>query len=728
MGRRCIARCTLLAVLVVSVVIPPLDPPIAQAAPAYPITILSIDGREDLSYNEIGADGHTGLIHLPDRAFHESFVWADFRTGRTVVGLGGRDTTLTGAGRFVFWQDGSSGRQWQRLDSATGEIISIHPRLGSDWQGSIISSSADGNIVAMWLFSRASGEASGILLDVRTSEILTPLPNGLAETAGYDSPTWLSADASIVNYFEAAGFATAADRHIRWDRRAGTRRVVEAPKEKTRADWWVSVDAEWSAFVSGNKLQARRTSDGRTFDVPVDARLVKNVKVSPNGQVVFTYSTPQLVLPDNPYVGLFISRLALWRPGYTEVVELTSDEVTVFTFEDGQWPFEVSDNGQVVTFNHARVGIDPLVNRIGQINLPPSDPRPISPQRTACLTANGAEPGDMVGLNLTPVNALSGGFGIVHSSEVTPGSTSSVNFGPGSVDPNFAFTEVGGDGKICFTNSTHSTVDLVADQLLIIDPSAFEAAGPEGAVRLADTRSGLGGTRLASNSTLCVDAAGETDEFAVLNVVVVGAAASGFATVHSSDDAAGQTSNVNFGPGSVDPNMAVSRIGSDGNICVANSKHGPVDVVIDQLFIGSASAFRQPLASGAARVADTRISLGGPILAASATRCFAVVGASPGEWVGLNVTAVSATTEGFGTLHSSDQSAGPTSNVNFGPGSFDPNVAFVEVGTDGAVCFTNSRHGSVHVVVDELVVSDATVFSAPPRGASRLIDTRLTRL
>jgi len=114
-------------------------------------------------------------------------------------------------------------------------------------------------------------------------------------------------------------------------------------------------------------------------------------------------------------------------------------------------------------------------------------------------------------------------------------------------------------------------------------------------------------------------------------------------------------------------------------------------------------------------------------LAPYETRCVAAKGANAGDWVAVNVTPVDATTAGFGTLHSSDNSAGATANVNFTPGSTDPNIAITKLGADKKFCFTNSRHGTVNIILDQMAVSPAATFTEPtPEGATRLLNTRDT--
>jgi hypothetical protein len=79
-------------------------------------------------------------------------------------------------------------------------------------------------------------------------------------------------------------------------------------------------------------------------------------------------------------------------------------------------------------------------------------------------------------------------------------------------------------------------------------------------------------------------------------------------------------------------------------------------------------------------------------VAPSARRCFEVSGA-PGDVAVVNLTPILAQGIGHGLLVSSDVTSVPTaSNVNYSPGSVDPNVALAPIGADGRVCFVNSEH------------------------------------
>jgi hypothetical protein len=103
-------------------------------------------------------------------------------------------------------------------------------------------------------------------------------------------------------------------------------------------------------------------------------------------------------------------------------------------------------------------------------------------------------PGDVAVVNLTPVGATAAGNGQLVPSDVTsPPNASNVNFGPGTIDPNVALAPIGTDGRVCFVNSQHANVDLVADHLGTIVQASYTRAQASGApVRRVDTRRGLG--------------------------------------------------------------------------------------------------------------------------------------------------------------------------------------------------------------------------------------------
>ena len=74
-------------------------------------------------------------------------------------------------------------------------------------------------------------------------------------------------------------------------------------------------------------------------------------------------------------------------------------------------------------------------------------------------------PGDAAVVNLTPVEADNGGYGLLVSSDVPAPVASNVNYTPGTIDPNVAVAPIGSDGQVCYVNSSPASVHLVADHL-----------------------------------------------------------------------------------------------------------------------------------------------------------------------------------------------------------------------------------------------------------------------
>jgi hypothetical protein len=113
----------------------------------------------------------------------------------------------------------------------------------------------------------------------------------------------------------------------------------------------------------------------------------------------------------------------------------------------------------------------------------------VSRRGRTCVGVNGL-PGDLALVNLTPVAASGPGNGQLVSSDVaSPPVASNVNFGPGTVDPNVAAAPIGSDGRVCYVNSEHNSVHLIADHLATISSTAITLATPTGApARRIDTR------------------------------------------------------------------------------------------------------------------------------------------------------------------------------------------------------------------------------------------------
>src|SRR5690606_23275128 len=232
---------------------------------------------------------------------------------------------------------------------------------------------------------------------------------------------------------------------------------------------------------------------------------------------------------------------------------------------------------------------------------------PVEPGAQLCFDVAG-KPGDVALVNLTPVLASGPGDGQLISSGLTPPEASNVNFGPGSVDPNVAAAPIGADGKVCYVNSKHSNVQVVADHLGSVSRNAITLATPTGAPdRKVDTRTGPAAGAVGRGKLLCIEGRGKPAELALVTQPPVLASGPGDGWLISSGLTPPEASTVNFAPGSVDPNVAIAPIGGDGKVCFANSTHSSVHLVADHLGTIAKSAFTLASPSGAPfRRVDTR--------------------------------------------------------------------------------------------------------------------------
>src|SRR6056297_449303 len=158
----------------------------------------------------------------------------------------------------------------------------------------------------------------------------------------------------------------------------------------------------------------------------------------------------------------------------------------------GQRPLFESDRRHVGAWSAIAAVV---VASVAAVAVPATVSAAIAPAGQLCFSVNGT-PGDAAIINLTPVQASGSGNGQLISSNVktNPPTASNTNFNLGTVDPNVAITPIGNDGQVCYQNSIHSSVDLVADHLGTIAADAYTPATPTGAPnRRVDTRNGNNG-------------------------------------------------------------------------------------------------------------------------------------------------------------------------------------------------------------------------------------------
>ncbi|AUG79315.1 hypothetical protein CFP65_4578 [Kitasatospora sp. MMS16-BH015] len=223
-------------------------------------------------------------------------------------------------------------------------------------------------------------------------------------------------------------------------------------------------------------------------------------------------------------------------------------------------------------------------------------------------------------LNVTATRPSTGGFLTVYPHGTALPTTSNLNFTTGQTVPNLVTVPLGADGSVDVYNFL-GTTDVVADVFGYYQ-SAPTGAGftPTGPKRMVDTRD-KGHAPIGPGGLLQLPVAtgglGTTKVSAVvLNVTAVNATKGGYLTVFPGNGTnRPTTSNLNFGPKQVVPNMVVVPVDDSGLINIYNFL-GTTDVVVD-LF----GYFTDPVGG------PTGLSYGGgnaPVYSCGAT--------APGRW------------------------------------------------------------------------------------------------
>lgn len=215
----------------------------------------------------------------------------------------------------------------------------------------------------------------------------------------------------------------------------------------------------------------------------------------------------------------------------------------------------------------------------------------------------------------------------------------------------------------------------------------------------------------------------------------------GYLTIWPTGQSRPTTSNINFGFSAI-ANMQTLVLGNNDSVSIYNAI-GYVDVIIDvygyysPVNSTSTSGFFNPI--GPIRVADTRSYTGNNYQDASSTLTpgssitvnFGNVSGLPNNIsaVLLNVTATNTTSNnGYLTIYPSSNSMPATSNLNWYAGQTIANSVIVSVSATDTITITNSKFGSVDVIVDlygYFTSNSANGYTFYPVSPLRICDTRL---
>ena len=247
----------------------------------------------------------------------------------------------------------------------------------------------------------------------------------------------------------------------------------------------------------------------------------------------------------------------------------------------------------------------------------------------------------------------------------------------------------------------------------------FHATTP---VRIVDTRSGLGGSRLPGDCRMIIPirSLAQVPDTAVavsVNITAVDAATGGYLTAFPCSAGRPLASNLNARAGAPVANLALLPVDVNGDICVYAQP--ATDLVVDLLgWFGPSGRGLQQLTPN--RVVDTRNG-GGPVIAGTelvVNLSGRVGGSVP---VALNVTATESAAQGYVTVYPCGTTRPNASNLNLVPGRDIAN--HVSVGTDASARVCIYTQATTHLVVDLLGRFDGPLrFSAGT--PKRLRDTR----
>ncbi|MCU1395721.1 MAG: hypothetical protein JWM34_4149 [Ilumatobacteraceae bacterium] len=249
--------------------------------------------------------------------------------------------------------------------------------------------------------------------------------------------------------------------------------------------------------------------------------------------------------------------------------------------------------------------------------------------------------------------------------------------------------------------------------------------------RVLDTRDGL---TPAAGQTVEVDVTGrgtsqvpDNATAVVLNVTGTNAGGAGYVTVWPCGSPQPTASNLNLRPGVTSPNLVISKIGTDGKVCLFTQS--VADLVADVNGYMPAGSTYVPLVPE--RLLDTRasgqIGYTGSKPAAGSTVVLQVTGVGSSqlpantESAVLNITGTGADADGYVTVWPCGSPRPNASNLNIAAGVTTPNLVVAEIGDGGQVCiYTQS---SMDLIADVNGSMPLTSFYTPLLP-ERLLETR----
>jgi hypothetical protein len=320
-------------------------------------------------------------------------------------------------------------------------------------------------------------------------------------------------------------------------------------------------------------------------------------------------------------------------------------------------------------------------------------------------------------LNVTVTQTTATGFITVFPCDADRPTASNLNYVANRNIPNLVISKIGAGGLVCLFNSapTHLIVDVAGyfpgtevftalaapARLLDTRPGAStidgafagEGVRPNGSVQFL-TVSGRAGVPAGASAV-------------VLNVTVDQPQISGFITVYPCSADRPTASNLNYIGGQTVPNAVISKLASDGTVCLFAS--GAAHLLVDVAGYFIDATVLVPLGAPA-RLLDTRPGAttfdgafsGTGLRPATGTIKLSVTGRAgipaTASAVVLNVTVDQAQAQGFITVYPAGVGRPIASNLNYLAGQTVPNAVITKLGSGGTLCIYNLA--AAHLIVD----------------------------
>ena len=325
-----------------------------------------------------------------------------------------------------------------------------------------------------------------------------------------------------------------------------------------------------------------------------------------------------------------------------------------------------------------------------------------------------------VTLSVTATGSAADGFVIVGPSGAPTPGVSNVNYAAGQSAANLVVVKIGSDGQVVLSvsSTTHLVVDITGYYDTSGGPDPAGGFVPTDPNRLLDTRVGTGAVaqRVQAGSSVPLQVTGRGGVPAagvsavVMNVTAVEPSGAGWVTASVSGAPVPGSSNLNYAPGEVVPNLVMVQLGTDGKAVLTVNGTGSVDLLAD---VAGYFTDGDPVADGGfvptapSRVLDTRSATGGhnAIVSGGQQVSVSIVGSAglPSSGVSavvVNLTATQPTGGGFLTAYATGASVPGTSNLNYSEGKSAAVLAIVPVGADGSITMFAQGAAEVHLLAD----------------------------